>query len=101
MAFVSAVPAIPMSLGVPRVRVPVLSNATVVIDPSCSMTTADLTNTPWRPALAIAANSGGMVASTTAQLKGNALAGNYCISVADPNAALTDAIKYSVTVAHP
>lgn len=30
------------------------------------MTTADLTSTPWRPALAIAANSGGIVASTTA-----------------------------------
>ncbi len=31
------------------------------------MTTADLTRTPWRPALAMAASSGGMVASTTAQ----------------------------------
>jgi hypothetical protein len=41
------------------------------------------------------------VASTTAQLKGNALAGNYCISVSDPNAALTDSIKYTVNVAHP
>ena len=31
------------------------------------MTTADLTSTPCRPALAIAASSGGIVASTTAQ----------------------------------
>ena len=30
------------------------------------MTTADLTSTPWRPALAIADSSGGIVASTTA-----------------------------------
>ena len=30
------------------------------------MTTADLTSTPCRPALAIADSSGGMVASTTA-----------------------------------
>ena len=30
------------------------------------MTTADFTRTPWRPALAIADSSGGMVASTTA-----------------------------------
>ena len=30
------------------------------------MTTADLTSTPWRPALAMADSSGGMVASTTA-----------------------------------
>jgi len=41
------------------------------------------------------------VPGTTAQLKGNALAGNYCISVADPTAALTDKIKYTVSVAHP
>ena len=52
--------------GDPLVRVPVLSNATVVTEPSCSITTADLTNTPLRPALAIAASSGGIVASTTA-----------------------------------
>ena len=38
---------------------------------------------------------------TTAQLKGTALAGNFCISVSDPNAALTDPIKYTITVAHP
>lgn len=31
------------------------------------MTTADLTSTPLRPAVAMAASSGGMVASTTAQ----------------------------------
>ena len=30
------------------------------------MTTADFTSTPWRPALAMADSSGGMVASTTA-----------------------------------
>ncbi|MBL7623814.1 hypothetical protein I7331_32125 [Frankia sp. AgB1.8] len=30
------------------------------------MTTADLTSTPWRPALATADNSSGIVASTTA-----------------------------------
>jgi hypothetical protein len=40
-------------------------------------------------------------ASNTAQLKGNALAGNYCISVSDQNAALLDAITYRVTVARP
>ncbi|CNU41128.1 Uncharacterised protein [Mycobacterium tuberculosis] len=37
-----------------------------MVVPSCSITIADLASTPWRPALAIAANSGGMVASTTA-----------------------------------
>lgn len=56
-----------MSSGVPWVSVPVLSKATRVVVPSCSITTADLTSTPWRPALAMAARSGGMVASTTAQ----------------------------------
>lgn len=55
------------SRGVPSVRVPVLSNATRVVVPTCSITTADFTSTPWRPALAMAASSGGMVASTTAQ----------------------------------
>ncbi len=50
----------------PSVRVPVLSKATTVVPASCSMTTADLTSTPCRPALAIADSSGGIVASTTA-----------------------------------
>ncbi len=54
------------SSGTPRVSVPVLSTATRVVAPSCSITTADLTSTPCRPALAIAASSGGIVASTTA-----------------------------------
>ena len=45
---------------------PVLSRATTVVAPSRSITTADLTSTPCRPALAIADSSGGMVASTTA-----------------------------------
>jgi hypothetical protein len=54
------------SRGVPSVRVPVLSNATIPVCPASSITTADLTRTPCRPALAIAASSGGMVASTTA-----------------------------------
>jgi hypothetical protein len=49
--------------GMPSVRVPVLSNATIVASPSRSITTADFTSTPWRPARAIAA---GVVASTTA-----------------------------------
>jgi hypothetical protein len=40
-------------------------------------------------------------ASNTAQLKGNALAGNYCISVSDQSAALLDPITYKVTVARP
>ena len=40
-------------------------------------------------------------ASNTAQLKGNALAGNYCISLSDQNAALLDPITYKVTVARP
>ena len=35
------------------------------------MTTADLTSTPCRPALAIADSSGGMVASTTAHGRGD------------------------------
>ena len=55
-----------LSRGVPVVRVPVLSMATRVVSARCSMATADLTRTPWRPALAIADSSGGMVASTTA-----------------------------------
>ena len=50
----------------PSVRVPVLSKATRVVAPSRSITTADLTSTPCRPALAIEASSGGIVASTTA-----------------------------------
>jgi hypothetical protein len=40
-------------------------------------------------------------AGTTAQLKGNALSGNYCISVSDQKAALLDPITYKVTVARP
>jgi hypothetical protein len=40
-------------------------------------------------------------AGNTAQLKGNALAGNYCISLSDQNAALLDPITYKVTVARP
>ena len=52
--------------GMPQVRVPVLSNATMLVSARCSTTTADLTSTPCRPALAIADSSGGMVASTTA-----------------------------------
>lgn len=51
--------------GVPSVRVPVLSNATTSISPNLSITTADLTSTPCRPASAMV-RSGGMVASTTA-----------------------------------
>jgi len=54
------------SRGVPAVSVPVLSNATVVVVATRSRTTADFTSTPWRPAFAIAASSGGIVASTTA-----------------------------------
>jgi hypothetical protein len=40
-------------------------------------------------------------AGNTAQLKGNALSGNYCISLSDQNAALLDPITYKVTVARP
>lgn len=53
--------------GVPSVSVPVLSSATASTCPSRSITTADLTSTPWRPALAMADRSGGIVARTTAQ----------------------------------
>ncbi|SCL43182.1 hypothetical protein GA0070615_6314 [Micromonospora aurantiaca] len=52
--------------GWPSVRVPVLSNATRSGSARCSITTADLTRTPWRPARAIADSSGGIVARTTA-----------------------------------
>ncbi len=55
-----------VSRGTPQVSVPVLSSATMLVAASCSTTTADLTSTPCRPALAIADSSGGMVASTTA-----------------------------------
>ena len=55
-----------MTRGVPSVRVPVLSRATASTWPSRSITTADFTSTPCRPALAMADSSGGMVASTTA-----------------------------------
>lgn len=55
-----------MTRGVPSVSVPVLSSATASTCPSRSITTADFTSTPWRPALAMADNRGGMVASTTA-----------------------------------
>jgi hypothetical protein len=37
----------------------------------------------------------------TPQLTGSALAGNYCISVSDPNDALLDPVFYKVTVARP
>jgi hypothetical protein len=53
----------------------------------------------------LAFNGAAMVVSATAgatpQLKGNALAGNFCISVSDPNSALLDPITYRVTVARP
>ncbi len=52
--------------GVPSVSVPVLSRATASTWPRRSITTADFTSTPCRPAFAIADSSGGMVASTTA-----------------------------------
>jgi hypothetical protein len=38
---------------------------------------------------------------TTPQLSGNALAGNYCISVSDASAALLDPVLYKVTVSRP
>src|SRR5437867_2601637 len=40
-------------------------------------------------------------ASTKPHIAGNALAGNLCISVSDPNGTLPDKITYQVTVAHP
>lgn len=55
-----------MTRGVPSVRVPVLSSATASTWPRRSITTADFASTPWRPALAIADSSGGMVDRTTA-----------------------------------
>ncbi len=54
------------SCGAPSVSVPVLSNATTLVCASRSITTADLTSTPFRPAVAIAANNGDIVASTIA-----------------------------------
>ncbi len=55
-----------MTRGLPSVSVPVLSSATASTWPSRSITTADFTSTPCRPALAMAESRGGMVASTTA-----------------------------------
>jgi hypothetical protein len=52
---------------VPSVRVPALPKATTVLVPRRSITTADLTSAPCRPALATADSSGGIVAGTTAQ----------------------------------
>jgi hypothetical protein len=40
-------------------------------------------------------------AASAAQLRGTALAGNYCISISDANAALLDPITYRITVARP
>ena len=40
-------------------------------------------------------------AGNKAQIAGNALAGNLCISVSDPTGVLPDKITYQVTVAHP
>jgi hypothetical protein len=40
-------------------------------------------------------------AGNKTQIAGNALAGNLCISVSDPNGVLPDKITYQVTVAHP
>jgi hypothetical protein len=78
-----------------------LSNATCVVEPSRSITTADLTSTPSRPAVAIAASSGGMVASTTAQDEArnmNVLARNSASVSASPH---DSGIKNSARVAAP
>ena len=72
--------------------VPVLSNATTVACPNFSITTADFTRTPCRPALAIADSSGGMVASTTAHGEAtimNVIARSSVGSNAAPNASGT------------
>jgi hypothetical protein len=34
------------------------------------------------------------------QLKGQALAGTYCVSISDPNSVLPGAVTYAITVAH-
>jgi hypothetical protein len=39
-------------------------------------------------------------AGSAAQLKGQALAGTFCVSVSDPNGALPAASSYTITVAH-
>jgi hypothetical protein len=39
-------------------------------------------------------------AGGTPQLTGQALAGTFCVSVSDPNAALPQAVSYVITVAH-
>jgi len=38
---------------------------------------------------------------TAPQLSGNALAGQYCISVSDPSIALLDPVVYKISIAHP
>src|SRR5262245_15532423 len=40
-------------------------------------------------------------ASATPQITGHALAGKFCVSVADAAGALTDSVSYTVVVAHP
>lgn len=52
--------------GSPAVNVPVLSSTTTSVSANRSIATADFTSTPCLLAFAIADNSGGMVASTTA-----------------------------------
>ena len=39
--------------------------------------------------------------ATTPQLTGQALAGNFCVLIADPNGQLPEAVVYTVLVAHP
>lgn len=38
---------------------------------------------------------------TAPQLTGDAIAGQYCISVSDPNIALLDPVIYKISIAHP
>jgi hypothetical protein len=40
-------------------------------------------------------------AAASAQIIGSALAGNFCISYSDPSGALTNAVDYTIVVAHP
>ncbi len=37
---------------------------------------------------------------TTPQLKGQALAGTYCVSISDPDDVLPSAVSYAITVSH-
>jgi len=75
------IPALTLLVGTPAATISGLLCSPLAFNGQALLTTATASNTP--------------------QLKGNALVGNYCISVTDASGALLDPINYTVSVAHP